>query len=127
MLPKGPHQLRRRFLCHRLLEIAVHHHESFQKRLHHLLLQFRLAAGKLHHDLFLIHRYKAVSVHYLTPTEDNEYQTQKMQSHGLFREVHSEIGQIIVATVNAERIAELLEPDRVALKKLIDKTGPPSG
>ena len=33
---------------------------------------------------------------------------------------------MIVASVNAERIAQLLEPDRVALTKLIDKTGPPS-
>jgi len=76
--------------------------------------------------LFLIHRYKATSVHYVTPTEDNEYQTRKMKDHGLFSEVHSEIGHIIVATVNAERIAELLASDRVALGKLIDKTGPPS-
>ena len=30
--------------------------------------------------LFLIHRYKAVSVHYVSPTEDNQYQTRKMKS-----------------------------------------------
>ncbi|MGD8377379.1 MAG: isocitrate lyase, partial [Acidobacteriota bacterium] len=76
--------------------------------------------------LFLIHRYKAELVHYVTPTEDNEYQTRKMKNHGLFSEVRSEIGHIIVATVNPDRIAELLEPDREALRKLIDKTGPPS-
>jgi len=76
--------------------------------------------------LFLIHRYRAVSVHYVGPTEDNRYQTQKMKNHGIFSDVHSEVGQIIVAEVNKDRIAELLEPDRVALKKLIDKTGPPS-
>ncbi|HEX5133627.1 MAG TPA: isocitrate lyase ICL2 [Candidatus Krumholzibacteria bacterium] len=75
--------------------------------------------------LFLIHRYKAVTVHYVSPTDDVRYQTNRMKHHGIFTDVHSEIGQIIVATVNAERIAELLEPDRVALQKLIDKTGPP--
>jgi isocitrate lyase len=76
--------------------------------------------------LFLIHRYKASSVHYVSPTNDVLYQTARMKHHGIFSEVHSEIGQMIVASINAERIAELLEPDRVALKKLIDKTGPPS-
>jgi isocitrate lyase len=75
--------------------------------------------------LFLIHRYKAVSVHYVSPTEDNEYQASKMQVHGLFTDVHSEIGHIIVATVNAERVAELLAPDREALGKLIRKEDPP--
>ncbi len=76
--------------------------------------------------LFLIHRYKAVSVHYVGPTEDNLYQTRKMKNHGIFSDVHSEVGQIIVAEVCKERIAELLEPDGVALGRLIDKTGPPS-
>jgi isocitrate lyase len=77
-------------------------------------------------QLFLIHRYKAVSVHFVSPTEDNQHQAAKMKHHGLFSDVHSEIGHIIVATVNAERVAELLNPDREALTRLIDKTGPPS-
>jgi isocitrate lyase len=76
--------------------------------------------------LFLIHRYKAASVHYVGPTEDNQYQTRKMKNHGIFSDVHSEVGHIIVAEVNRERIAELLDPDRAALMRLIDKTGPPS-
>ncbi len=71
--------------------------------------------------LFLIHRYKATSVHYVTPTEDNQYQTQKMRSHGLFTEVNDEVGHIIVATVNEPRIRELLAGDRVALRQLIRK------
>ncbi|MGH2348715.1 MAG: isocitrate lyase ICL2, partial [bacterium] len=75
--------------------------------------------------LFLIHRYKAASVHYVSPTEDNLYQAQKMKNHGIFSDVRSEIGQIIVAEVNKERIAELLQPDGAALARLIDKTGPP--
>jgi len=77
--------------------------------------------------LFLIHRYKAASVHYVGPTEDNQYQARKMKNHGIFSDVHSEVGQIIVAEVNRERIAELLDPDRRALGRLIDKTGPPPG
>jgi isocitrate lyase len=44
-----------------------------------------------------------------------------MKSHGLFSEVNTEVGQIIVADVNHRRIEELLEPDRVALWKLIRK------
>jgi isocitrate/methylisocitrate lyase len=75
--------------------------------------------------LFLIHRYKAASVHYVSPTEDNVYQAQKMKDHGIFSAVRSEVGHIIVAEVSKERIAELLEPDRAALTRLIDKSGPP--
>jgi isocitrate lyase len=74
--------------------------------------------------LFLIHRYKAASVHYVSPTEDNLYQAEKMKNHGIFSAVRSEVGHIIVAEVSKERIAELLEADRAALGRLIDKTGP---
>jgi isocitrate/methylisocitrate lyase len=73
-------------------------------------------------QLFLIHRYNASSVHYVTPTEDNQLQTQKMKSIGIFSDVHTEIGQIIVANVNKERIAELLKPDRETLLAMIQKT-----
>jgi isocitrate lyase len=48
-----------------------------------------------------------------------------MKKHGIFTEVHNEVGQIIVAEVNKDRISELLEPDGAALTKLIDKTGFP--
>ena len=75
-------------------------------------------------QLFLIHRYNASSVHYVTPTEDNEFQTQRMKSVGIFSDVHTEIGQIIVAQVNKERVAELLKPDRVLLLEIIRKTSP---
>jgi isocitrate lyase len=73
--------------------------------------------------LWLVHRFKADSVHYVTPTEDNVYQTEKMKSHGIFREVNQEVGEIIVADVNHPRIAELLAPDRAALWRLIRKEG----
>ena len=73
-------------------------------------------------QLFLIHRYSANGVHYVTPTEDNEAQAQKMKSLGIFSDVHTEIGQIIVALVNKEGVAELLKPDRVHLLEMIRKT-----
>ncbi len=71
--------------------------------------------------LWLVHRFKADAVIYVTPTKDNQYQTAKMKSHGIFSEVYQEVGEIIVAEVNRPRIAELLQPDRVALRKLITK------
>ena len=74
--------------------------------------------------LFLIHRYKAWSVHYVSPTEDNRYQAQKMKTHGLFSDVHDEVGQIIVADVSAENVKVLLAPDRARLEALIQKKYP---
>jgi isocitrate lyase len=71
--------------------------------------------------LYLIHRYKADSVHYVTPTDDNQYQTERMQAHGIFSEVNTEVGQIIVADVNTARIEELLRSDRQSLGRLIRK------
>lgn len=77
--------------------------------------------------LFMLHRYEPLWVHYVSPTDDNRYQTQKMRKHGLFSEVQEEVGQIIVAKVNQERVAALVAPDQEALTKLIDKTDPPAG
>ena len=71
--------------------------------------------------LWLVHRFKAEAVYYVTPTEDNLYQTEKMKSHGIFRDVYQEVGEIIVADLNHERIAELLAPDHEALWRLIRK------
>jgi len=72
-------------------------------------------------QLFLIYRYKASAVHYLTPNEDNESQAQKMKIMGIFSEVQTEVGQIIVANVNRQFVEELLKPDRAALLGLIRK------
>jgi isocitrate/methylisocitrate lyase len=71
--------------------------------------------------LWLINRFKADAVYYVTPTEDNVYQTEKMKSHGIFRDVHQDVGEIVVADVNHDRIDELLAPDREALGRLIRK------
>ena len=74
--------------------------------------------------LFLIHRYKASSVHYVTPNEDNQLQADRMKSLGIFSDVHTEIGQIIVAHIGTQVVAELLKPDRSALAEMIRKTSP---
>ena len=50
--------------------------EYRQKRLNALL------------SLFLIHRYKGVAIHYVSPTADNQMQTKGMQKHGIFGDVH---------------------------------------
>jgi isocitrate lyase len=74
--------------------------------------------------LFLVHRYKTRSVHYVSPTDDNRYQAQKMKAHGLFSDVHDDVGQIIVAEVSAEGVQALLAPDRARLNDLIQKRYP---
>ena len=60
--------------------------------------------------LFLIHRYKAAVVHYLTPTEDNQLQAASMHRLGLFESVSDEVGEIIVADVNDAMVADLVAP-----------------
>jgi isocitrate lyase len=75
-------------------------------------------------QLFLIHRYRAGSLHYLTPTQDNRALTQRMQELGIFTVVRTEIGQIIVADVNRERVDELVWPEGNSLAELIRKPIP---
>jgi isocitrate lyase len=60
-----------------------------------------------------------VSVHYVTPTEDNQRQAEGMRKQGLFSLVNEEVGEIIVADVDPERVKALLAPDREALQALI--------
>src|SRR5216684_1175407 len=74
--------------------------------------------------LFLVHRYKIWAVHYVSPTDDNRYQAQKMSTHGLFSDVHDEVGQVIVADVSAEGVKALLAPDRDRLNALIQRKYP---
>jgi isocitrate lyase len=75
-------------------------------------------------QLFLIHRYRASSLHYLTPTDDNQAQTERMQALGIFTVVRTEIGHIIVADVNRERVAELVQPEADELAEMIRKPVP---
>lgn len=71
--------------------------------------------------LFLIHRYRVASVHYLTPTEDNRRQCERMLELGIFTAVNDEIGEIIVADVDAATIRTLVAPDRDARERLITR------
>ncbi len=70
--------------------------------------------------LYLVHRYGAAAVHYLTPTDDNRLQTERMAAIGLFGAVHDEVGDIIVADVNGPMVRDLLAPDGTALGALIE-------
>jgi isocitrate lyase len=99
-------------LGHRIL--SVRDQNTFDEKLRQKRLMTLI-------HLYLVHRYKADVVHYVSPTDDNQYQAAKMRSHGIFSEVNTDIGQIIVADVDAARTAELLQPDRVRLGKLIRK------
>ena len=74
--------------------------------------------------LFLIHRYKIWAVHFVSPTDDNRYQAQKMKTHGLFSDVHDEVGHIIVADVSAEGVRALLAPDHDRLNALMQRKAP---
>jgi isocitrate lyase len=74
--------------------------------------------------LFLVHRYKIWAVHYVSPTDDNRYQAQKMKAHGLFSDVHDEVGHIIVADVSPDGVRALLAPDRDRLNALIERKYP---
>ena len=71
--------------------------------------------------VFLIHRYRASSVHYLTPTDDNRRQCERMTEIGIFSSVNDEIGEIIVADVNADTIRDLVASDGSELERLIAK------
>ncbi|MEY2667660.1 MAG: hypothetical protein RJA59_298, partial [Pseudomonadota bacterium] len=53
------------------------------------------------------------------PTEDNQRQAEGMKRRGIFSVVNEEVGEIIVADVNQDRVKELLATDKAALQKLI--------
>jgi len=71
--------------------------------------------------LFLIHRYKAVAIHYVSPTDDNHRQCEGLQQLGIFDGIYDEVGQIIVANVNGAVVTDLVQPGSNAREKLIDK------
>ncbi len=72
-------------------------------------------------QLYLLSRYKADSVHYLTPSDDNHRQTEGMRSRGIFSSVNDEVGQIIVADVAKDRVTELAVGGRAAITTLIEQ------
>ncbi len=68
--------------------------------------------------LFLIHRYKAKAIHYLAPTDDNRAAAEALTRRGLFSSNHDEVGDIIVADINAVAVANLVKldsPERQAI------------
>jgi isocitrate lyase len=69
--------------------------------------------------LFLVHRYRAASVHYLTPTEDNRLQCERMRQIGLFSAVNDEVGDIIVADLDGAMVRDLAASDGEAREGLI--------
>ncbi|MEO8510514.1 MAG: isocitrate lyase ICL2 [Chloroflexota bacterium] len=69
--------------------------------------------------LFLIYRYGASSVHYLTPTDDNRAQCERMRELGIFEAVNDEIGQIIVADVALGTVRSLVGSEDGDLARLI--------
>ncbi|MGI8829423.1 MAG: isocitrate lyase ICL2 [Candidatus Limnocylindria bacterium] len=71
--------------------------------------------------VFLIHRYRASSVHYLTPTDDNRRQCERMTEIGIFTSVNDEIGEIIVADVNLDTIRAVTSTEGGELERLIAK------
>ena len=71
--------------------------------------------------LFLIHRYKAASIHYLAPTEDNRRQSESMRVLGMFEATKEEVGEIIVADVNADTVRSLVAPSGAEIEQLIVK------
>ena len=73
--------------------------------------------------LFLIHRYKAGAIHYLTPTEDNKSAADARVRRGLFTSAHDEVGDIIVADINGDTVAEWVKPDSAGRQALIEGGG----
>ena len=69
--------------------------------------------------LYLLERYRVNSVHYVTPTDDNDRQTQGMADLGIYSDVNTEVGQIIVAKVNRDTVEALAANTDDALSKLI--------
>lgn len=71
--------------------------------------------------LFLIHRYRVNTVHYVSPNEENHKQALKMKELHIYSDVTTEIGQIIVANVDETYLKLLLDPDGIELNHLITK------
>jgi len=72
-------------------------------------------------QLFLVHRYKGDVIQYMTPTDDNRQQTGGMKRYGIFNDVIEEVGDIIVAYINKEKVARLVGSDGQGINQLILK------
>jgi isocitrate lyase len=72
-------------------------------------------------QLFLTLRYKAASVHYLTPSDDNVHQTRSLKELGIFSDLKADTGLIIIAEVATDRVAALTAEDGKGIKELVSK------
>ena len=72
-------------------------------------------------QLYLIHRYKVDIVQYMTPSDDNRHQTSGMERLGIFEDAMEEIGDIIVAHIDKNVIAQLVNPQKQGIDLLLDK------
>ena len=66
-------------------------------------------------------RYDADSIHYVTPTDDNQRQCESMQRLGVFSSVTDEVGEIIVADLDQAGVGRLIADDGAGLDDLIAK------
>lgn len=71
--------------------------------------------------LFLMHRYRAAAIHYLTPTDDNRRQCERMLAFGIFDAVNDEVGEIIVAEIASPAVRAFARPDSPERERLIVK------
>jgi len=72
--------------------------------------------------IFLLNRFKSNVVHYLTPTEDNVKQCEGMARRGIYKNVHEEIGQLIVAEVDTVSVKKFLNGPQ-EIDKLLEING----
>ncbi len=87
--------------------LSVRDQNTFDSRLRRKRLQTLI-------HLYLFSRYKADSVHYVAPTDDNAAQCERMKSLGIYTAVSNEVGAIIVAQVDQAAVAAFTESDAVA-------------
>ncbi|WP_198928199.1 isocitrate lyase/phosphoenolpyruvate mutase family protein [Tessaracoccus sp. ZS01] len=71
--------------------------------------------------LYMIQRFKADAVHYVSPTEANAAQCERMKAQGLYSDVATELGNIIVARVSKDRMADLTAPNSGEMSDLISR------
>jgi isocitrate lyase len=70
---------------------------------------------------FLLHRYKADLVHYVTPTGDNRLSVDRMIQNGVFRETRTDDPNIIALEVNTARAQKIFATDE-SLKRFIARS-----
>ncbi|WP_412535450.1 isocitrate lyase/phosphoenolpyruvate mutase family protein [Pseudobacteriovorax antillogorgiicola] len=71
--------------------------------------------------LFLIYRYNVDSVHYVSPSDLNHKQADRMKDLGIYSDVHNEVGDIIVAHVDKDLAKKYQSNDLTEISKLIRK------